>query len=314
MGERHASFFDNRLDQPVMVNWVDMAGGTQSYGRVAPGERRDQHTFTGHVWEVRGDDDKALGYYVAAAGGGVAVIDGREPRRSNRGARSGRGRGDRDNNATTVPSPDGQWEAFVKDHDLYVRRIESGEEIRLADHGNAEYSFRRDAIRERAIGMNYNKPDYPETLPHMFWSPDSERLIALKTTVVDEPRVYMVESSPKDQQQPKLHSYPYIKPGDPIPQSRPYLFDVQRGEAIPVDNALIENPWSLSRFEWLEDSSAFRLLYKSEGPSGVAGVVDRWENRVGDASCGRNQRHVHQLLKQDTPDDSGRAWPTRVDV
>jgi dipeptidyl aminopeptidase/acylaminoacyl peptidase len=146
-----------------------------------------------------------------------------------------------------------------------VREIKSGEEKQLTAHGSAEYSFHRDAIRDRAVGMNYTKPDYPATLPHVYWSPDSKRLIALKTTVVAEPRVYMVESSPQDQQQPKLHSYPYIKPGDAIPQARVYLFDVAGGEAIPVDNALMDHPWSLGRFEWAEDSSAFRLLYNRRG-------------------------------------------------
>ncbi|MHC4997054.1 MAG: VHL beta domain-containing protein, partial [Planctomycetota bacterium] len=209
--------FVNRLDRPVTIHWVSGSGEPRGYGEVAPGEQRDQHTFAGHVWLVRDTAGESLGYYAANTAGDVAVIDGREPRafeRRGRGGRSGRGRGRDNPNAKAVPSPDGEWEAFVKDHDLYVRRVKGGAETRLTDHGSAEYSFHRDAIRDRAIGMNYTKPDYPASLPHVYWSPDSKKLIALKTTVVAEPRVHMVESSPTDQRQPKLHSYPYIKPGD----------------------------------------------------------------------------------------------------
>ena len=46
----------------------------------------------------------------------------------------------------------------------------------------------------------------------------------------------MVESSPKDQLQPALLSYPYLKAGDEIPVSKPHLFDVTAGIEVPVSD------------------------------------------------------------------------------
>ena len=40
--------------------------------------------------------------------------------------------------------------------------------------------------------------------------------VALRTKKGDERKVYLIESSPKDQLQPRLQSYDYLKPGDRV--------------------------------------------------------------------------------------------------
>ena len=50
----------------------------------------------------------------------------------------------------------------------------------------------------------------------VFWAPDSSRFVALKTQRAEEHKVYLIESSPRDQTQPKLHTMDYQKPGDRI--------------------------------------------------------------------------------------------------
>ncbi|MGA0039697.1 MAG: prolyl oligopeptidase family serine peptidase [Pirellulales bacterium] len=44
--------FRNMRAQSVDLFWVDQGGRRQSYGQVAPGEARSQHTFVGHAWLV----------------------------------------------------------------------------------------------------------------------------------------------------------------------------------------------------------------------------------------------------------------------
>src|SRR5579875_3092615 len=39
-----------------------------------------------------------------------------------------------------VPSPDGRWVAFVRNHDLHVRTSD-GREVRLTDDGEADYDY-----------------------------------------------------------------------------------------------------------------------------------------------------------------------------
>lgn len=260
-GEETAIVFKNRLEKPVAIFWVDISGERQAYGIIEPDEQREQHTFAGHVWLVTDEDDKELAAFAGASREGVAVIDGTvvKPRiRSRRGS-------NRDSNATSVKSPDGKMEAIVKNHRLWLRRLEDKVEIQLSDHGNATNSFHRDAIRSRAVGMRYTQPDFPDSLPDVIWSPDSKKLIAFKTTVVPEPRVNFVISSPTDQLQPKLDSYPYIKPGDPIPLKQVHLFDIEEAREIRLDSTQFENPWDLGRFAWVEDSSQFYFLYNQRG-------------------------------------------------
>ena len=73
--------------------------------------------------------------------------------------------------------------------------------------------------------MDYDARDPETPTPEVYWSPDSQHLVAMRhqpgTTAG-----FMIESSPEDQLQPKLESYPYLKPGDDVPIARPHLFDV----------------------------------------------------------------------------------------
>ena len=95
------------------------------------------------------------------------------------------------------------------------------------------------------MSMQYDTPDLPADQARVFWSPDSRYVVAMKTRQVAERRVYMVESSPKDQLQPKLHSYPYLKPGDDIPVGMPHLFNVDTQQEIDMDTSLFADPWSI---------------------------------------------------------------------
>ena len=140
-------------------------------------------------------------------------------------------------------SPDGKWLAFFKEHNLYIRDLDDGEEFPLSTDGNAEdeYSGR------------------------IFWSPDSQKVVAMRTRKGDDSKVYFIESSPRDQLQPRLHSFPYAKPGDRIPVSMPQLFDVTHRSRIALSNELFPNPWSLNEIRWGSDSRQFTLLYNERG-------------------------------------------------
>jgi dipeptidyl-peptidase 4 len=250
---------ENRLDRPVRLFWVDPAGKRQSYGVIQSGGKRAQHTFAGHVWvltDLEGDD---LGAFAAGVTSELAVLHEGTPRPTVR-RRPAPSVDD-----TVVASPDRSMEVFVREDQLWVRRLNGAGERPLTRDGTSSDSFHRDAVRARAMGMNYDLPDHAPTLPDVIWSPDSKYLIAFRTTVVEEPRVYLVESSPADQLQPRFDSYPYLKAGDPIPTRRLYLFDMDAEEAIEVDRSLFETPWDLSRFVWSEDSSRFFFLYNQRG-------------------------------------------------
>ena len=162
-------------------------------------------------------------------------------------------------------SPDGKWEAFAQDDNLWLREVATKREFPLALGGNQGNTYRRDASRARLVSMRYELADYPAAEPDVHWSPDSRRLVALQTRLVPERRVTLVESSPADQLQPKTSSYPYLKPGDEIPLSRPRLFDVTAAREIPLDQNALPNPWAIDSVRWAPDSNHFTFLYNERG-------------------------------------------------
>ncbi|MCY2951509.1 MAG: DPP IV N-terminal domain-containing protein [Planctomycetota bacterium] len=180
-------------------------------------------------------------------------------------------------------SPDGKWLAFIKNNNVYVRQVADGKELAFSTDGTVE-----DA---------YGGPFY--------WSPDSARLVVLRTKKGDERKVYYVESSPKDQLQPKLHSYDYLKPGDRIPQSKPHLFDVANAKQIEVNDELFGNPWSVDEVRWERDSSRFTFLYNQRGHQ-VLRVV------AVDAVSGR-ARPIIDELSQTFIDYAGKFFMRNVE-
>jgi dipeptidyl aminopeptidase/acylaminoacyl peptidase len=242
-GESTSLTFINRTSAAVELFWLDTDGKRQSYGRLRPDEEREQHTYAGHVWLVVDAKQRPLGLKVAADK--ALTVEIRDPAAGPRrtpGAADTRGAGRRQRQARPqAKSPDGRWEAFIKDDNVWLRG--SGEEFALSHDGKAEDGY----------GNQF------------FWSPDSKRLAAVRTKQVTERKVYFIESSPRDQVQPKLHSHVYVKPGDPLPVPCPQLFDVAARKPIAVDHRLFDNLWSIEDYRWSADSSRFTFVYNQRG-------------------------------------------------
>lgn len=98
--------------------------------------------------------------------------------------------------------------------------------------------------------------------PH--WSPDGGKVVVWDVTPAQKHPVHLVESSPVDRIEPRLKTLHYLKPGDTIAQRWPRLF-AKDGSEIPISRELFENPWSISRLRWADDSGSFTFLYNQRG-------------------------------------------------
>ncbi|MCX8155100.1 MAG: prolyl oligopeptidase family serine peptidase [Verrucomicrobiae bacterium] len=230
--------FINRTRQEVRLFWINPEGRPQPYGSLAPGAERDQHTFAGHVWQVTDADGNTLAVFEATEDGGDALVENNRPAAPASAPEPARPVRPREG-----LSPDGQWQAFIRDDNVFVRRMSDQQEFALSTDGRAE---------DRYQGRFY-------------WSPDSRKLVVMRTRQGDMRKVYYVESSPKDQLQPKLHSYDYLKPGDRVPQPMPQLFDVVQRRKIEINSELFENPWSNQEVRWAADSSRFTFVHNRRG-------------------------------------------------
>ena len=74
-GESTDVQLENRTELDLELVWLDLDGERRAYGRIAPGERRSQHTFTGHAWILVNDAQRPVLGFRATAGEGPVVID-----------------------------------------------------------------------------------------------------------------------------------------------------------------------------------------------------------------------------------------------
>ncbi len=236
--------FVNHTAGPVKLFWLDASGDRNSYGTIEANKDQEQSTHVGHVWLVTDNADRPLGTFEAIEKGGVAVVDGSSafagPGRGPRAA-AFRGRGGPPNGRPA--SPDGNWRASIKDHNLVVRNLKTDEQITLTTTGTADDPF----------------------VERFYWSPDSSHLVGIQEKVGDNRQVNFVESSPRTQVQPILHTIHYDKPGDKLPVARPRLFDIGAKKQVPVSEDLFPNAWSVTDFHWQPNSRKFMFLYNQRG-------------------------------------------------
>ncbi|MCU0705763.1 MAG: S9 family peptidase [Fimbriiglobus sp.] len=150
------------------------------------------------------------------------------------GGRPPRGNGNR--------SPDGKWEVKLDKFNVVLVERETKAETPLTTDGKEADAYER-----------------------VLWAPTSKHFVVIKTKAGGDRKVTLVESSPKDQLQPKTSTMPYLKPGDPIPQPKPHLFDVAAKKEIPLSDELFNNPWDVSYEHWTPDGSRFLFLYNQRG-------------------------------------------------
>ena len=106
-----------------------------------------------------------------------------------------------------VESPDGQWEAFVHEYNLWVRPTGGGDSTQLTFDGEEYWSYGLDSPRPTEI--RNKRPRRPDVR----WSPDS-RYVAVDRR--DERDVKHMHYISMTSQRPTHYSQPYALPGDSI--------------------------------------------------------------------------------------------------
>ena len=142
-----------------------------------------------------------------------------------------------------VVSPDGKHEAFIKNDNVYVKDRATG--------------------RERALSIDGTQGYYYSS--NIQWSPDSRYVFSARIRPAEKRYVYYVESSPKDQLQPKLHKQEYAKPGDELRSKLPCIYEVATGRAMIPSTELFDKQYELFWFRWNEQGTGVTFEYNERG-------------------------------------------------
>ena len=171
-----------------------------------------------------------------------------------------------------VVSPDNNWAAFVKNHNLYVRNIVTGEEIQLTVDGQPEYHY-AEPLPHPLIEAGLLSPELAEPWlrPAITWSPDSRKILTYKIDHRDVGECYLVQSVPLDgTKRPKLYRYVYPLPGDEnVPKAEPFIFDLEKRTQIKVNMEPIQQLYYGAPYVWVYwtkgDEKRIYLLRRERG-------------------------------------------------
>ena len=200
-----------------------------------------------------------------------------------------------DSSKSEMLSPDGRKVAFIKDWNLWMRNLETGEEKQLTKDGIKNYGYATD----NAGWKKSNKPV-------LLWSPDSKKIATYKQDQRHVSDMYLVTTNIGA---PKLQQWKYPLPEDEKAiQIERVIIDAENQEVIPLKigpdprrGTLCDNINCSGAFDdndWSEDSS--RLYFVSTSRDHKSAKV-----RVADANTGEVRDIFEE--KVDTQYESGRG-------
>lgn len=236
--------FENRLKEPVKLFWNDTAGQLNEYATIEAGQSHRQHTYAGHVWVLSVDKNRPLGAVRARSGSSRFVLDettqppSAAPRRRIRQGRSAAG----------DLSPDKSHRVAIQNHNVVLIRVADKSETILTTDGDERNEYR---------------------MP-VWWSPDSKHFALFRTQLGDRRQVTLVESSPKDQLQPKTSVFDYAKPGDVLDHPRMQVFGIDGATHYKIDSAIAPNPFDVTNVSWHSDGQSVRMVYNQRGHQRLA--------------------------------------------
>ncbi len=115
---------------------------------------------------------------------------------------TGEERQSRDSDRNTVLSPDSTRAAFIRDYNLWVRDLATGEEIQLTTDGVEDFGYATD-------NAGWTKSDRPVLL----WSPDSKKIATFQHDQRGVGEMYLVSTNVGH---PRLEAWKYPLPEDSV--------------------------------------------------------------------------------------------------
>lgn len=123
-----------------------------------------------------------------------------------------------------IESPNGERAAYIKDHNLWMRDLNTGEDVQLTTNGEEHYGYATDSQGWRRSDM-----------PILKWSPDGTRIATYRLDERDTPLMHLLRTQ---EGRPELDAWPYAIPGDPddeVPLLERVVIDVEEADVTLLD-------------------------------------------------------------------------------
>jgi hypothetical protein len=176
-----------------------------------------------------------------------------------------------------VPSPDGALVLFARDHNLHVRERQgpcSGQPRALTSDGEQHHGYGSPTgatlvtlARKHSDGAQATNTTVAR--PAAIWSPDSRKVLTSRVDERGTGEYHLIQSAPEDgTARPKLWSYKYSLPGDPIPPAILLVVDVASGTTVQIDTSHVfgdehdaeGSPVAQDMAWWSDDSLTVRFI------------------------------------------------------
>ncbi|MCP5049201.1 MAG: hypothetical protein GY940_18675, partial [bacterium] len=168
--------------------------------------------------------------------------------------------------SSAVKSPDGKWEAFVKDHNLYIRPSGGGEERQLTTDGAENYPYGTSWAWYHL--MNESDPSKTKKVTDISlkWSPDSRRFVTHRVDYRNAQKMYLYQSDPDTGYRAQVWSYYRSLPGELHGTLfEYYIFDIQTKTKTRLKIPSLHSVVNRDFPTWFKDSQRLHFSYYKRG-------------------------------------------------
>ncbi|NJO87633.1 MAG: hypothetical protein HC831_00730 [Chloroflexia bacterium] len=131
-------------------------------------------------------------------------------------------------------SPDGKWLVSVKNFNLFLKSVETGNEVALTTDGIEKYEYSTPVSWYKIVDESKGDTYDPEI--DINWSPDSKKFAAYKLDRRNEGKLYMYQSLPDSGYKAKIWSYERTLPGEKTATTiEHFIFDVEKKSQVRID-------------------------------------------------------------------------------
>jgi len=195
-----------------------------------------------------------------------------------------------ESDSTLVISPDRNWAALIRDYNIWIRKLSSGEEIQLTNDGEEFYAY---AAKPVAVGRN------PKARPELIWSPDSKRILTVQTDDRQVKSLPVIDYAPLDGSiRPRMIDVPTAFPGDEhVTRFRLTTINVETGKQITARYLHLpavrmnDTPIGGNRAWWDDDSQ--RVWFVD---------IERGEKAAHVIALDSNTGEVNNIFSESTTD------------